>query len=159
MLYDRINLKLMRFWEVGKMIKAVDKISVKKKSQKQMIREDFAQAISMGIDKFEFVGEDYNHKYLVRYVRDEAKHIVINDMRRRARELKATGVPIPNWVQFYQANFERYLEITHGKDDNGVNHVYCKINRDGLDAIWNEFALPLIEKTIDKTFHAKLRRK
>ena len=61
------------------MIKPIDEIpknvSEQRESYRQMIKNDIQEAMSKGIEKFEFIG-NYNFKYLAQYAREEAESIV-----------------------------------------------------------------------------------
>ena len=61
------------------MIKPIDEIpknvSEQRESYRQMIKNDIQEAMSKGIEKFEFIG-NYNFKYLAQYAREEAENIV-----------------------------------------------------------------------------------
>lgn len=61
------------------MIKPIDEIPMnvpdKRRSYREMIRNDILEAMDKRILKFEFIG-DYNYKYLAQYAGEEAEKIV-----------------------------------------------------------------------------------
>lgn len=143
------------------MVKAVKDIPcVKKtKTQKEMLQEDFQTAISAGLKKFEFIGDGYNYKYLAQYAKDEARRIVYRDMEKRCKEAKAKGIELPRYANLWKADYTRYLNVSKSIDNDGTIHVYCQIQHDGLDAIWKEYVLPMLNKQLIREKAIKEKRK
>ena len=127
------------------MIKQIDEIPLnvmdKRKSYREMIRNDIQEAIEQRIDKFEFEG-DYNWKYLAQYAREEADQIWRSawfDIMRRAKDehgLRNVGAPD-------YRNKGEYIRISSVRMPDRI-HVYCQIDFEAPERICR----PLIEKLV-----------
>lgn len=70
------------------MIRVVDEIpSDNKPSQRDLIRRDLDEAIANHIELFEFVGEEYNHKYLAQYASEVAERYTATYFRPLLKEV------------------------------------------------------------------------
>lgn len=117
-------------------IKPLDEIPMnkadKRRSYRQMIRDDIQSAINQGIGRFEFEG-DYNWKYLAQYAREEADGIWRStwyDLMRKAKkehDLPYVGRP------GYEYKSE-YIKISSVKMADRI-HVYCQIDFGAPDRI------------------------
>lgn len=119
------------------MIRKVEEIPMspqeKNRSQRELIRRDIEEAMKQHIDKFEFIGEGYNYKYLSGYAREEAERIFRKTTLPVAIELKKelkteTGekyifLPSP-WE--YKG---RAFKISSIKDGDS-RRVFCTIDYD-----------------------------
>ena len=113
-------------------------------SQKAMIRSDIEEAISKGIDLFEFEG-DYNWKYFAQYAREVASLITSKALQNAWREKYHTQKYAPC---VYRNN--PYILIHAIKKEDRM-HVFGEIQRDGIaDQIaWAERSLD--EAVLDGT--------
>lgn len=129
-------------------IKPLDEIPMntvdKRRSYREMIRQDIQTAIDQRITKFEFEG-DYNWKYLAQYAREEADGIWRStwyDIMRKAKE--------EHGIKGYMGNpsykqKRDYIRISSVKMDDRM-HVYCQIDYDAPERICR----PLIEDAIQE---------
>ena len=114
----------------------------KRRSYREMIRQDIQTAIDQRITKFEFEG-DYNWKYLAQYAREEADGIwreTWYDIMRKARKENNINGYMGN-PSYHQKR--DYIRITSVKMPDRV-HVYCQIDYDAPLRICR----PLIEDAI-----------
>lgn len=127
-------------------IKPIDEIPLntvdKRRSYREMIRQDIQTAIDQRITKFEFEG-DYNWKYLAQYAREEADGIWretwYDIMRKAKKEHDIRGyMGNPSYHQKHD-----YIRITSVKMEDR-NHVYCQIDYDAPERICR----PLIDEAI-----------
>lgn len=128
-------------------IKPLDEIPMntvdKRRSYREMIRQDIQTAIDQRITKFEFEGDDYNWKYLAQYAREEADGIWRStwyDIMRKAKEEHGIKGYMGN-PSYHQKR--DYIRISSVKMDDRM-HVYCQIDYDAPERICR----PLIEEAI-----------
>ncbi len=113
------------------MIKPVEEIPKDgKTSQSKRIEADIQEAIDKGIRLFEFVGEDYNWKYLASYAGEVGRNILRKQIARmQSGRLKDTG------VHYYDRPFRDhpYIRITSIKDEKQGRRVFCEISSENLE--------------------------
>ena len=107
-------------------------LAEKRKSYREMIRNDIQEAIDNHIERFEFEG-DYNWKYLAQYAREEADIIwrktVYYDTAKKVRaELKKDRpgemyIPIRSGYDYHG----KYIKIRTKKGEDRI-HVYGEID-------------------------------
>lgn len=140
-------------------IKPLDEIPMntadKRRSYREMIRQDIQTAIDQRITKFEFEG-DYNWKYLAQYAREEADGIWRStwyDIMRKAKEEHGIKGYMGN-PSYHQKR--DYIRISSVKMEDRM-HVYCQIDYDAPERICR----PLIDKAIEeqKAKDAKIETK
>jgi hypothetical protein len=129
-------------------IKPLDEIPMntvdKRRSYREMIRQDIQTAIDQRITKFEFEG-DYNWKYLAQYAREEADGIWRStwyDIMRKAKEEHGIKGYMGN-PSYHQKR--DYIRISSVKMEDRM-HVYCQIDYDAPERICR----PLIEEAIQE---------
>jgi hypothetical protein len=134
------------------MIKPVEEIPMsvaeKRKSYRQMIRDDINEAIEKKIPRFEFEG-DYNYKYLSQYAKEEADNVTSRIMRDRIKEMKEQGLVPDNthsWTLSKWNMVRPFIKISNKKMEDR-NHVYCEIFLDDLDNIILETQKLVEERT------------
>lgn len=146
------------------MIKPVEEIPIsvakKRKSYRQMIRNDINEAIEKKIPRFEFEG-DYNYKYLSQYAKDEAYNVTSMIIRDRIEEMKAQRLVPDNTslCTLSKWNMVRpFIRISNVKMKDR-NHVYCEIFFDDLDNIILE-TQKLVEERIraSKEWREQIRK-
>lgn len=105
------------------MIKSLDKIpKVKQTSQRELIRRDLDQAIANHIELFEFVGDEYNYKYLAQYASEVAERYTINYFRPLLSEVATkNGWEYLMLPHEYRRNYFIKVSSREGR-------VFCKIN-------------------------------
>lgn len=119
------------------MIKPVDEIpqtlQEKRKSYREMIRRDIQEAIDSGVKKFEFVGDEYEYKYLAKYAREEADNLT--DIALRPLLQEAAQENGWNYLKPWRIRRSgRYIKITSHKAADRM-HVFCEIRPDALAEI------------------------
>lgn len=129
------------------MIKPVDEIpqtlQEKRQSYRAMIRADIQAAIDSGVKKFEFVGDEYNYKYLHQYAREEADNMT--DKALRPLLQAAAQEQGWNYLRPYRIRRSgRYIKITQHKAADRM-HVFCEIRPDALPEIVAEAVKQEIE--------------
>lgn len=129
------------------MIKQVDEIpqtlQEKRKSYREMIRKDIQAAIDSGVQKFEFVGNEYDYKYLANYARDEADNMTDKALR----PLLQASAQENGWHYLKAWRIRRtgrYIKITSHKAADRM-HVFCEIRPDALQEIVAEAVKQEIE--------------
>ena len=116
------------------MIKPIDEIpqskAEKRKSYREMIRNDIREAIDKGIPRFEFVG-DYNFKGLAQPAREEARNLMYRMARERFNNIRGDEEIYLSSLDF---NTEKYIRISRIRGEAPDRpHVYCQIDLSGLD--------------------------
>lgn len=129
------------------MIKPVDEIpqtlQEKRKTYRAMIRADIQAAIDSGVQKFEFVGDAYNYKYLTHYAREEADNMTDKALR----PLLQAAAQEHGWNYLKPWRIRRsgrYIKITSHKAADRM-HVFCEIRPDALPEIVAEAVKQEIE--------------
>lgn len=129
------------------MIKPVDEIpqtlQEKRRSYRAMIRADIQAAIDSGVKKFEFVGDEYEYKYLAQYAREEADNLTDIALR----PLLQAAAQEHGWQRLNPWRIRRsgrYIKIISHKAADRM-HVFCEIRPDALPEIVAEAVRQEIE--------------
>lgn len=116
-------------------IKIVEEVPVsvqeKRKSYREMIRQDIKAAIEAHVECFEFDG-DYNYKYLAAYAKEEASKIFRYEIyvpaarlvKRYLEDMYDLKYAVVDDAYKYD---KKYIDIISQKEADRI-HVYCKIN-------------------------------
>lgn len=131
------------------MIKPIDEIPKntveKRKSYRQMIRNDIMEAIEKGIQKFEFVG-DYNYKYLEQYAKEEANRVVRDLTLQWSEDHPEYKEKCSYWfADYWRINKDDgVIKISSVKGETpDKRRVFCEIRRD-----FNEVMIEHAERRI-----------
>ena len=121
------------------MIKPIDEIpqsmAEKRKSYREMIRQDITEAWGKGIRRFEFDG-DYNYKYLAQYAREEIEDILRKKVRALYQERKKAGFDDPGisyWLLSRVDNLPIYKVTSHKTEDKNRPRVFCELWPENLE--------------------------
>lgn len=116
-------------------IKKLDEIprncKQKAASQREHILADIQTALAEGIEKFEFVGEEYNYRNLAQYARSVAREETGRRLRILWMDTHSDNKRVPH---YYDRHIEQvpWIEISSIKDEKQERRVFCEIHPDGL---------------------------
>ena len=144
------------------MIKQIENIpmtvSDKRRSARESLRADIAEAIKNRIPKFEFEG-DYNYKYLNQYAREESDNVFRKMYFYEAKEVreKAKEELGNDYVQINPWEYSgRYFKATSHKGEDRI-HVYGELFFDFLDNFSEIYYNDLVKKSKEYAERRKLR--
>lgn len=140
------------------MIKAVDVLPesyrARPKTQLELIEDDIREAITNGIKTFEFIDERYNYANLANYARGAIHKFTEQAIQARFNEyIKDKPIRIDfkdvRYKVVLKRDYNAYIYVHRVTDEEGKAHVYGHILPEGLDAIWENYYLPIIDELIN----------